>query len=112
MNKFVVPVLAVALIMSVTGCISKSEHEKVLNEKALIEQNYARAVQENTRLENQVLELQRAQIDLERLAQENSRLKKEQDSLIQQLTERAATIKALNDELSKLKAANEAVPQQ
>lgn len=108
MNKVLVSILAFAFLVSVSGCTTKSEHDKVLKEKASIKREYTKLTQENTDLKGRISTLQKVKEDVARLTQENARLKgenstlqKEKEGLEQQLKEATAKVGNQDDESSK-----------
>jgi septal ring factor EnvC (AmiA/AmiB activator) len=105
MKKVVISVLALAFLVSVSGCTCKSEHDKVLKEKALIENRYTQLTHENARLKGQISTQQKMKEDLAKLIQKNARLEaessklqKEKESLEQQLKQATAKAEILTSE--------------
>ena len=110
MNKVAVSVLALALIVSVSGCISKGEYDKVLNDKLSIEREHAQLIQENMRLRGESDMLKRVKQDLANITLENTRLKVDSDKLLKeksdiakQLKQTTAKINDLNSQLNSAK---------
>jgi len=108
MNKVAISVLALALMLSVSGCISKSEHDAVLQAKATADKKCAVLTQENKALKSQtsILEQVKRQFteltdDNKRLNNEVSKLKSEKEGLTKQLNDIKATADNLKNELSK-----------
>ena len=117
-KRIAISVLALVLIVSVSGCVAKSEHDKVLQDKASIERECTKLTQENKGLKSQVSTLRKVKEDLTKLTQENRRLKnessalqKEKEALAQQLKQVTEKVKDLNSQLSKVKAASEVLQQ-
>ncbi len=105
MKKVIISVLALAFLVSASGCTCRSEHDKVLKEKASIEKRHAELTQENARLKNQISAVQRMKGDLAKLIQKNARLEakaftlqREKESLEQQLQQATAKTGNLTSE--------------
>ena len=111
MNKVAISVLGLALMLSVSGCISKSEHDTVLQAKASAEKKCAMLTQENKGLKSQtsILEQVKRQLavltdDNKRLNNEVSKLKTEKAGLAEQLNNIKATADNLKNELGQNKS--------
>ena len=111
MNKVAISVLGLALMLSVSGCISKSEHDTVLQAKASAEKKCAMLTQENKGLKSQtsILEQVKRQLavltaDNKRLNNAVSKLKTEKEAIAKQLNDVKATADKLKSELAKAKA--------
>ena len=97
MNKVVVSVLALAFLVSASGCADKIKYDKLLKEKVSIAKECAQLTQENADLKSQVTMPQKVKEGIVKLIQENARLKsmnlmlqKEKEGLAQQLKEGGA----------------------
>jgi outer membrane murein-binding lipoprotein Lpp len=116
MRKIILPVCVVILMISAAGCVSKAEHDKVLSDKNGLEQALAQLTQEKEQLEAQLSMIQQ---DFERFTQENTRLMDENSMLSQ---DREETLRRMNDammeadrlreELNRLNAQSQSVPQE
>lgn len=118
MNRVVILVLAFGLLVSISGCTTKSEYDKLFNEKASIEKECTQLTQENARLEDQISTLQKVKEDLAKLTQENARLKDksstlqtEKEGLAEQLKQITTKVNNLNNELSKVRTKSETLQQ-
>ena len=107
MNKAAILVLTLALIVSVSGCISKGEYDKMFNDKLSLEKEHAKLIQENTRLRGESDMLKRVKQDLANITLENTRLKddsnkllKEKTSIEEQLKQTTAKINDLSSQLN------------
>ena len=87
MKKFLLLCLAVALVISVTGCSSKTEYDKLLDEKKELVKTQANLVTEKLALKKTIASREMEVRDLQ------TKLKTEQ-----------ATSKALKAELEKIKS--------
>ena len=87
MKKFLLLCLAVALVISVTGCSSKTEYDKLLDEKKELVKTQANLVTEKLALKKTIASREMDVRDLQ------TKLKTEQ-----------ATSKALKAELEKIKS--------
>ncbi len=81
LNKVAVSVLALALIASVSGCVSKSEHETVLQAKATADKRCVMLTKENKGLRDKASMLEQVKKELARVTSENTRLKDEVSKL-------------------------------
>ena len=107
MGKFVVLILVFAVMFSITGCVSKSAHDELLNEKTSIEQERNQLAKTCADMEDKIVALQNIQEDVKKLTQENRNLKSENLSLqaehsrlSQQLQQPVAEISGIQPELS------------
>ena len=112
MNKVAVSVLALALMVSISGCISKDEYDKVLNDKLSIAKEHAQLMQENMHLRGESDMLKKVKQDLANITLENTRLKgdsgkllKEKASIAEQLKQTTAKIDDLNSQLNSARTA-------
>ncbi|MDP8292824.1 MAG: hypothetical protein RAP41_06555 [Candidatus Orphnella occulta] len=111
MNKVAISVLALALMLSVSGCISKSEHDAVLQAKVTADKKCAMLTQENKGLKSQtsILAQVKRQLtvltdDNKRLNNEVSKLKKDKESLTRQLQQAKTQAKTVANEPAKAQA--------